>query len=125
MSEEETAEVSPEELLAQFIEWVEMMIHDLESVPDEEGVRFWCSKWWEHPEAVARLSALHTGYIQAVADYQLSQWWIHQWDAHARVLFSPTGPFEACRYRHHQFFNKSESYTPRLVAELPPPTWAP
>jgi len=125
MSEEETAEVSPEELLAQFIEWVEMMIHDLESVPDEEGVRFWCSKWWEHPEAVARLSALHTGYIQAVADYQLSQWWIHQWDAHARVLFSPTGPFEACRYGHHQFFNKSESYTPRLVAELPPPTWAP
>lgn len=124
MSEEETPELSPEELLAQFIEWVEMMIHDLESVPDEDSTRFWCSQWWQHPEAVARLTALHRGYDQAVADDQLSQWWIHQWDAHARVLFGPSGPFEACRYGH-QFFNKSESYTPRLVTELPPPTWAP
>ncbi|WP_373425683.1 DUF4913 domain-containing protein [Arthrobacter woluwensis] len=67
----------------------------------------------------------HRGHDQAIADHQLSQWWIHHWDAHARVLFSPSGPFESWRYGRHQFFNKSESYTPRLVAELPPPTWAP
>lgn len=118
-------QLTQEELRVRFLGWVEAMLHDIESVPDEEGVRFWCSKWWEHPEAVARLSALHTGYIQAVADDQLSQWWIHQWDAHARVLFGPTGPFEACRYGKHFFFEKNENYTPRLVTEYPPTEWNP
>lgn len=124
VQKEETPQLSPEEELIAFLQWIEMMIHDLESVPDEDSARFWCPQWWQHPEAVSRFMALHRGYIQAGADHQLSQWWIHQWDAHARVIFGPTGPFESCRYGH-AFFQKAESYNPRMVTELPPEKWVP
>lgn len=117
-------ELSPQELAQRFVMWVELMIHDLESVPDEENLRYWCPQWWAHPEAVNRLNALHAAYQQAVSDELLSSWWTHQWDSHSRILFGPTGPFEACRYGHN-FHEKAETYKPRLRTEDPPPYWTP
>jgi len=49
-------ELSETEAAQAFVMWVELMIHDLESVPDEN--QYWCTEWWQHPEAVSRLSAL-------------------------------------------------------------------
>jgi hypothetical protein len=104
--------------------WVELMIHDTESVSDTKNERYWCPQWWAHPEAVNRLSALYAAYGQAVTDDTMSAWWVQHWDSHARVLFSHNGPFENCQTRH-TFYDRSEEYQPRLLTESPPPDWTP
>ncbi|SDQ03559.1 DUF4913 domain-containing protein [Arthrobacter crystallopoietes] len=117
-------EPTEEELTQQFVMWVELMIHDAESVPDTNNERYWCPQWWAHPEAVSRLSALHSAYAQAVTDDTLSAWWVQHWDSHTRVLFSQHGPFENCQTRH-TFHDRADSYTPRLLTEAPPTGWTP
>lgn len=125
MSEEQaTEELSEEELTEQFVMWVEVMIHDTESVPDTKNERYWCPQWWAHPEAVSRLAALHSAYGQAVTDDTVSAWWIQHWDSHTRVLFSQHGPFENCQTRH-AFYDRADVYTPRLLTESPPKNWTP
>ncbi|WP_423185038.1 DUF4913 domain-containing protein [Arthrobacter sp. NyZ413] len=122
--DETPEEPSEEELIAEFTAWVQAIIHDVESVPDDSETRYWCPQWWAHPEAVTRLRALHQEYIKAEEDNALSGWFVYHWDAHTRTLFSPTGPFETCRYGH-RFFEKSNVYTPRLMTDTPPADWAP
>jgi hypothetical protein len=112
------------ELIQQFLMWVDLIIHDTESVSDTKNERYWCPQWWAHPEAVNRLNALHAAYGQAVADDTVSAWWIQHWDSHARVLFSQHGPFSNCQSKH-TFYERSEEYAPRLVTVPPPPQWAP
>ncbi|MCH0542660.1 DUF4913 domain-containing protein [Streptomyces sp. MUM 203J] len=59
----------------------------------------WCPRWWAHPEAGARLSALWLAWEQLRHDsgLGLSTWWLHHADPHLRVLMDPdTGPFAAC-----------------------------
>ncbi len=107
-----------------FVMWVEVMIHDLESVPDESTHQYWCREWWRHPEAVSRLSALYEAYGEAETDRALSAWWTQHWDSHARVLFSKVGPFKDCQ-REHRFLERKEEYTPRLFTTSPPPDWTP
>lgn len=117
-------EPTEQELIDQFAEWVEAMVHDVESVPDDPNTRYWCPRWWDHPEAVARLRALYEEYIRAAAENALSAWYIYHWDGHAKTLFAPTGPFERCRTTH-SFFDRAETYTPRLVTEAVPQNWEP
>lgn len=117
-------EPTEQELIDEFAEWVEAMIHDVESVPDDNQTRYWCPRWWDHPEAVHRLMALHQEYIRAATENTLSAWYIYHWDGHAKTLFAPTGPFERCRTTH-SFYDRSEKYTPRLVAEAVPENWQP
>jgi hypothetical protein len=117
-------ELTEAELIQQFVMWVEMMIHDTESVSDTKNERYWCPQWWAHPEAVNRFNALHAAYGQAVADDTVSAWWIQHWDSHARVLFSQHGPFENCQNRH-TFFDRAEAYAPRLLTVSPPLGWSP
>lgn len=107
-----------------FVMWVEVMIHDLESVPDESTHQFWCPEWWQHPEAVSRLSALYEAYGEAETDHTLSAWWTQHWDSHARVLFTAGGPFKNCQ-RGHRFLERKEEYTPRLLTVSPPTRWKP
>ncbi|WP_129661217.1 DUF4913 domain-containing protein [Rothia uropygialis] len=62
-----------------------------------------CPEWWKHPEAAARMRALHVAYIQASAANELSGWWVHHWDAHHRWLFdASTGIFRVCGYSHRE-----------------------
>lgn len=116
--------LTEEELTQQFVMWVELMIHDTESVSDTRNERYWCPQWWAHPEAVNRLNALYAAYGQAVTDNTVSAWWIQHWDSHTRVLFSQHGPFGNCQTRH-TFYERSEGYKPRLVTDAVPPGWTP
>lgn len=120
----EDAGPSEAELIQEFVDWVEAFIHDVEAVTDDENTRYWCPQWWQHPEAVTRLRALHQEYITAENDNTLSGWFVYHWDAHSKTLFSNTGPFELCR-DGHRFFNRQEKYTPRLVTEAVPEGWEP
>lgn len=59
----------------------------------------WCPRWWEHPEAGARLSALWLAWEHLRHDPALgmSTWWLHHADPHLRVLMdADMGPFAAC-----------------------------
>lgn len=61
----------------------------------------WCERWWAHPEAAARLTALWAAWEVANAEggSSMSTWWIYHFDSHWPQLTDPHGPFEACRPR--------------------------
>lgn len=59
----------------------------------------WCARWWEHPEAIARLAALWRAFEYLSVDPALgmSTWWLHHADPHLAVLLDPErGPFAGC-----------------------------
>lgn len=87
-----------------FVSWVETTISALESL-DVDNNMHWCPQWWDHPEAVDRLRALHLQQLVAMPTRDdpagsLSSWWVDHWDRHAVVLFGRTGPFGQCRDGH-------------------------
>jgi hypothetical protein len=83
-----------------FEEWIFATLQMCERPATERESSF-CPEWWKHPEAVARFKSLYIEYVKACSSNELSSWWIHHWDAHARTLFDPTtGVFRNCAYGH-------------------------
>lgn len=66
--------------------------------------RTWCLQWWEHPEAVWRLLALHDAYVALLAEPGgLSCWLRDHADYHLPVLLEADGVFRGCSpERGHQ-----------------------
>lgn len=66
---------------------------------DNPGFR-WCRRWWDHPEAAARLEALWQAWETARADEDdpaaMSSWWLEHADPHMQLLGSEAGPFAQC-----------------------------
>lgn len=91
--------MSEQEQMLDLAEWVEQTLLIME-YPAKQGGSF-CAKWWLHPEAVARFKALRWQYYKSMEDGDISSWWVHHWDAHARALFDPqTGVFRDCSSMH-------------------------
>jgi len=67
------------------------------------GVR-WCTRWYEHDEAIARLEALRRAWEEHVLTpgAGMSSWYISHYDPHITALTSPGGPFWQCSPGHHQ-----------------------
>lgn len=117
----------PEEVVdvrAQFLDWVMEHFSVVEVVGSKERVR-WCDRWYDHPEAVARLYALWTARVQADQDDlgAVSSWWINHWDRHAAILFDPqSGPFRFCdRTRGHLADSKERGHV--VPMSIPPAEW--
>ncbi|PVW03042.1 DUF4913 domain-containing protein [Microbacterium sp. Gd 4-13] len=55
----------------------------------------WAARWWESPEAVARLEAIWRAWehLRQDAATGSSTWWAEHADHHMPILMSPTGPF--------------------------------
>lgn len=55
----------------------------------------WSARWWEHPEALARIDALWRAWEHLRLDGATgsSAWWIEHADHHMPILMSPEGPF--------------------------------
>lgn len=81
--------------------------------------RRWCEKWWDHPWAVERLSALWQAWEVMYSDPgQMSSWWIYHFDSHWARLTGDDGPFKECSYADHI----AEANEP-LPHERPPEAW--
>lgn len=102
-TEEATAAEHGEDLVA----WVrEVLAPGITRDMNPRGQLRWCTQWFEHPEAVARLWAMAAAYSvlvdaeDAAAD-GASTWWLQHADPHLAVLMNKdTGPFSQCTHGH-------------------------
>ena len=64
----------------------------------------WCTRWYDHDDAVARLEALRRAWEEHVVQpgAAMSSWYIHHFDPHIGVLTAAGGPFWQCSPGHHQ-----------------------
>ncbi len=64
--------------------------------------RVWCSRWWRHAEAVARLESLWRAWEHLRQDPAtgLSVWFRDHADHHMTILLDADGPFKGCDGRH-------------------------
>ena len=55
----------------------------------------WAARWWDYPEAHARIDALWRAWEHLRLDGATgsSTWWIEHADHHMPILMSPEGPF--------------------------------
>lgn len=68
------------------------------------GGRSWCPQWWRHPEAVARLTALHHAWeaLRLEPGTGMSTWWTYHFEPCYAVLSdAERGPFQACGRKTH------------------------
>jgi len=73
--------------------------------PVEGRTAAWCPSWWDHAEAVMRLSTMWRSYEFLRLDpfLGLSNWILNHRDPHLRVLLDPVaGTFAACGEHGHQ-----------------------
>ena len=75
----------------------------------------WAARWWDYPEAHARIDALWRAWEHLRLDGATgsSTWWIEHADHHMPILMSPEGPFAKSEDKN----NASEP----LPYEAPPP----
>ena len=75
----------------------------------------WAARWWDYPEALARIDALWRAWEHLRLDGATgsSTWWIEHADHHLPILMSPEGPFAKSE-------DKNNAGEP-LPYEAPPP----
>lgn len=58
----------------------------------------WCGRWWEHAEAITRLSACWEAFevMRREPAPALSVWWRDHLDVHMAALTRESGPFKQC-----------------------------
>ena len=77
----------------------------------------WCPRWWEHPTAILRLTALWRAWeTLRLEPAGMSAWWVGHYDAHMKALLdADRGPFYRCTKAH-------QSAEP-LPTVAPPADW--
>lgn len=84
---------------ADVVDWVEQwLVANVERRIDLRRTAHggqWCSHWWDHPEARARLEALWREWETAFATDSLAAWWL-EFDLHWNALTGEDGPFGDC-----------------------------
>jgi len=71
--------------------------------PTLGGRWLWCPHWWEHSEAVSRLTALWHAW-EALRDQPgtaFGSWYREHLDHHLPILMGPDGPFRDCANGHY------------------------
>lgn len=58
----------------------------------------WCPRWWEHGEAIGRLSALWRAFeeMRHGEGAEMASWWVQYADPMMAELLSTAGPFREC-----------------------------
>lgn len=86
--------------LAEFVEWLATVWE--QKISSQSGP-MWCSRWFEHPEAVLRLEAMWRSFEAARADplNGMATWLRDIADHHMSQLTSGTSPFRRCKDNGH------------------------
>src|ERR1700761_8622260 len=63
----------------------------------------WCAQWWQHAEAVSRLTALCYAWeaMRLQGATGISLWYRDHLDHQLPILLGPRGPFYQCTEREH------------------------
>lgn len=85
-------------------EWVQEWLFPVYRRSVRGHQRTWCSQWWNHAEAVARLEALWRAWEHLRQDPAtgLSVWFRDHADHHMTVLLDADGPFKSCDGQHSE-----------------------
>lgn len=78
----------------------------------------WCAQWWQHAEAITRLTALWHAWelMRLQPGTGIAAWLRDYLDHHLPILLSRSGPFAQC--------SESEHIEPRQArADHAPPGW--
>lgn len=78
----------------------------------------WCGQWWQHGEAISRLTALWRAWevLRLQPGTGISTWYREHLDHQLPILMGPRGPFCQCTENAHR--------EPREAASEPaPPGW--
>lgn len=79
----------------------------------------WCPEWWEHPEAVYRLTQTWHAWESASRHTgALASWMRDVADYHLPIVLHPQGPFFGCTMDHHE---AQPPQRERLSFLYPPP----
>lgn len=103
---------------ADLVAWVENWLSPIIRRPITSNHR-WCPRWWAHPEAVARLTALWLAWKAAdqAGGTAPSTWWLTTFAPHWTALTAPSGPFAACSPGHDPTAEPHCSSAGRLPVE--------
>ncbi|MBT8226095.1 MAG: DUF4913 domain-containing protein [Dactylosporangium sp.] len=88
----------------------------LHRVPGSSRAR-WCARWWEHAEAIVRLTVLWNGWEGARWEPAAKSGWWLDLDHHLPILLGLDGPFRICR---HSEGNRAGKHEPPRVPDIQP-----
>ncbi|MBH1934131.1 DUF4913 domain-containing protein [Streptomyces sp. AV19] len=86
------------------------------------GSATWCPRWWAHPEALLRMTAVWRAWEHLRHDPALgiSNWLLQHADPHLRVLMDgDNGPLAACSPEGHSRY----AYEPLPLEPADPAMW--
>ena len=95
---EQYLEEEQEQLYFDVETWVEGYFAPvfLHRVSDGSRAR-WCTRWWDHAEAIARLTLLWAAWEAMRWDPAAKTGWWVELDHHLPILLGADGPFRSCR----------------------------
>jgi hypothetical protein len=108
---------APEPVYAEVEDWVTGQFLPVYVRPLGGEYR-WCAQWWQHAEAITRLTALWHAWelMRLQPGTGIAAWLRDHLDHHLPVLLSRSGPFAQC--------TESEHIAPRQArADQAPPGW--
>ncbi|HEX3825660.1 MAG TPA: DUF4913 domain-containing protein [Sporichthyaceae bacterium] len=87
------------------------------TIRDPDNTFRWCAKWWDHPLALDRLTALWRAHeaMHAQDGADASSWWTDHADPTRKALCAPDGPFTRCGPGRHQVPPELPIATPLLL----------
>ena len=94
----------------------------LHRVPGSQRVR-WCARWWDHAEAIARLTVLWNTWEAARWEPSAKPGWWLDLDHHLPLLLGLDGPFRNCRQAEGTRPGKHEQEVVPAIGPAPASWW--
>ena len=94
----------------------------LHRIPGNPRAR-WCARWWDHAEAIARLTLLWNGWEGARWEPAAKAGWWLDLDHHLPLLLDLDGPFRNCRHSEHGRDGKHDPQQPPELETAPSGWW--
>jgi hypothetical protein len=83
----------------------------------------WCARWWDHAEAIARLTLLWHTWETARHRPDLKPGWWLDLDHHLPILLAADGPFRTCRTGHGDRTARHQPAPPPASTPAPAGWW--